>query len=210
MKVNLFFILTFALLLSCKQNHAPKIEVTDPTRPQQSNLNPGHPRALLIAELSKFSSAVSRKNKEEILSYFTFPLADTAVSFFEVDSLFDKQRQEHNGAITHSMFLNSFDSIFSLTEMNEFNNLFKAVDLNGLKTKDEISKEVHSKNEGCYYIYSVSISGSEVTLQYGTNTDDEYLKAHTDEGEVCGEYAAIWVFKFEGEKIRFLKHQVAG
>lgn len=210
MKVNIFLLLALALLLSCKQKHTQKIVATDSIRPQESNLNPGDPRAALIEELSKFGSAVERKNKAEILSYFTFPLADTAVNFFEVDSLFDKQRQEHNGAITRSMFLNSFDSIYTLTEMNEFNNLFKAVDVNELKTKDEISKEVHSKNEGCYYIYSIRVSGDEVTMQYGTNTDKDYLETHPDQGEVCAEYAAFWVFKFDGKKIKFLKHQIAG
>ncbi|WP_316797766.1 hypothetical protein [Pedobacter frigidisoli] len=184
--------------------------ITDSVTRLESKNIVSNPRAILIAELGRFSSAIAKKDKQEILSYFTFPLTDTSVNFFEVDSLFDKQRQEHHGAITHSMFLNSFDSIYTLTEMNEFNNLFKTVDVNGLKTKDEISKEVHSKNEGCYFIYSITVRGNEVILKYGTNTDAEYMKAHPDEGEVCGEYAAIWIFKFDRQKISFLKHQIAG
>ncbi|WP_156166690.1 hypothetical protein [Pedobacter sp. BMA] len=210
MKTYIIFLIAFSLLLGCKQKNDKKITAADSLVQGKQKIIANSPRLILITELGKFRDAIAKKDKEQILSFFTFPLADTAVNFFEVDSLFDKQRQEHHGAITRNMFLKSFGSIYTLTEMDEFNNLFKAVDLKELKVKDEISKEVHAKNEGCYFIYSITVRGNEVTLQYGTNTDAEYLKAHPDEGEVCGEYAAIWIFKFDGKNIRFLKHQIAG
>lgn len=38
-----------------------------------------------------------KKNKTEILSFFKFPLEDTSVSLFKVDSLFDAKRKLRGG-----------------------------------------------------------------------------------------------------------------
>ncbi|MEO5911627.1 MAG: hypothetical protein ABIP95_12110 [Pelobium sp.] len=167
-------------------------------------------RENIISEIKRFRSAMTTKNRNEILSFFDFPLADTAVNFFEVDSVFDQKRKLHDGAITKEMFAGSFDRIYDMTDMLEFNNLFADMDLELLKDENSIKKEKRPPNDGCYYIYLISIKNNLVYFQYGTNSSDDYRKTHPDEEEVCDEYAQMWTFKFDGKHLKFLKHRIAG
>lgn len=209
MKHIILSISMLLMLAACqnKNERKPaKAVVTDTVEKKEMR----NEREIIITELSKLKTAFAQKDKESILSYFNFPLADSSVNFFEVDSVFDKQRLENNGAITRGMFANAFDKIYTFTEMNEFNKLFKLLDIEELKDRDEISKDVHIKNDGCYYIYNIRIKGRKVMLQYGTNSDREYREAHPDEEEVCSEYAMMWAFELKGNKLKFLEHRIAG
>jgi len=66
------------------------------------------------------------------------------------------------------------------------------------------------KDEGCYHLYAIHIKNNEINISCGTNSNDDYRKAHPDEKEICDEYAQMWTFKFEDNKMKFLKHRIAG
>ncbi len=137
-------------------------------------------------------------------------MADTAVNFFEVDSLFDEKRRSNGGEITKEMFSGSFNRIYEMTDMLEFNTLFADVNLGLLRNQDQIKREKRPPNDGCFYIYLIAIKNDLVYFQYGTNSSDDYRKAHPDEEEICDEFAQMWTFKFDGEKLKFLTHRIAG
>ena len=170
----------------------------------------GIDRNKVILEIARFKQAINSKNKAEIMSFFNFPLEGSSVNFFEVDSLFDQKRTLNNGAITKEMFSGSFNRIYEMTGMVEFKDLFAAMNLELLKSQDNIKKEKRPKDDGCYYIYMISIKNDLVYFQYGTNSNDDYRKSHPDEEEICGEYAQMWTFKFDGKKLKFLTHRIAG
>ena len=167
-------------------------------------------RDQLMLEIERFKKAFTTKNKTEILSFFNFPLVGSSVNFFEVDSLFDEKRKNNDGTITKEMFSGRFNRIYEMTDMVEFNDLFANMNLELLRNQDNIKKEKRSKNEGCYYIYMISIKNDLVYFQYGTNSNDDYRKSHPDEEEICDEYAQMWTFKFDGQKLKFLTHRIAG
>jgi len=166
-------------------------------------------RKRIIAELNKLSSAIAKKDKSVILSFFNFPLADSTVNFFEVDTVFDAKRQA-NGEITKEMFSNSFNNLYELTDMAELNALFKYLNTADLMKKSHIDYTKEVEDDGCIYLYGISIKGIEVYLNYGTNSSDSYRKKHPDEEEVCSEYGVSWGFKFDGEKLKFFQHRIAG
>lgn len=208
---NFLFIIVLLGFCSCKQ----KVKVSDSTdtttvllpvqKPQTTN-----DREKIIVELNKFSDAIAKKDRSAILSFFNFPLADSTVNFFEVDSVFDAKRKLSNGAITKEMFSNSFETIYERTEMNEFNTLFNHINTNDLAKKSHIDYTKKAKDDGCIYLYGITIKGNDVYLNYGTNSNDDYRETHPDEEEVCGEYGVSWEFKFDGEKLKFFKHRIAG
>ena len=167
-------------------------------------------RDQIITEIKRFKAAVATKNKTEILSFFEFPLADSSVNFFEVDSVFDQKRKLNDGAITKGMFAGSFNRIYEMTDMVAFNDLFADMDLELLKSQHSLKKEKKPKNDGCYYIYLISIKNDLVYFQYGTNSNDDYRESHPDEAEVCDEYAQMWTFRFDGKRLKFLTHRIAG
>lgn len=214
MKNNLLLIALSIILLSCNSGSGVKTKTEvkpDTISVSQSNKNADSTdkRESIISELNKFSDAVAKKDKATILSFFNFPLADSSVNFFEVDSVFDAKRKLNNG-ITKEMFAHSFNTIYQQTDMTELNNLFKNLNTNDLHVKDKIDFTHKLYDDGCYYLYSIQINNDEVLISYGTNSNDDYRKAHPDEEEVCDEYAQMWIFRFDGNKLKFIKHRIAG
>jgi len=203
------------IFLSCRTDHKEKLkadvkpDIAAIVKPNQGPENITE-REKIIIELNKFSDAIAKEDKTVILSFFDFPLADSTVNFFEVDSIFDAERGVNNGAITKKMFANSFKTIYDKTDMIELNNLFNHLNTNDLEKKDRIDFASKEKDEGCYYLYSIHIKNNEINISYGTNSNDDYRKSHPDEEEICDEYAQMWTFKFADNKMKFLKHRIAG
>ncbi|MCZ4224045.1 hypothetical protein [Pedobacter rhodius] len=164
----------------------------------------------LIAELNRFKLAVQTKDKNEITGFFIFPVADSALTVYDMGDEFDKQKVENGNAITKKMFIDNFNSLYSYLDFDEFSNLFRYLKINEITTRNSLSYEHKPKNEGCYYTYHIDVKNTEVTISYGTNTNDEYFKKHSDEAEVCSEYLSIWVFDWNGKKLVFKKQMVAG
>lgn len=215
MQRNLLLSLLLIVLLSCHTDRREKQKAEikpDTAAVVKSNQSPesNSERGKIIMELNKFSDAIAKEDKTVFLSFFDFPLADSTVNFFEVDSIFDAERGVNNGAITKKMFANSFKTIYEKTDMIELNYLFNHLNTNDLEKKDRISFEHKVKDEGCYHLYSIQIKNNEINISYGTNSNDDYRKAHPDEEEICDEYAQMWTFKFEDHKMKFLKHRIAG
>jgi hypothetical protein len=167
-------------------------------------------RELIIAELKQMELAFRDKDVNRIEKYFNFPLADTALSLYEVNEDFDLARKANGGKISRDLFIKNFNDIYDYFQMGDFSDLFKAIDLNELKGKNELTSEQHIKDEACYSLYEISIESDTVKLRYGTNTDEKYREAHPDQEEVCGEAAFNWIFKLEGSKLRFVREITAG
>jgi hypothetical protein len=85
------------------------------------------------------------------------------------------------------------------------------VPLARLKDTSAVEADVKTANDVCAQFYSITVEGREITLQYGVYTNDAYRGKHQqDHPAECAEYAAFWVFTFDGEKLLFNRHQVAG
>ena len=200
-------------ICACHPTEERKITPKEKSAPiATSNQEPSpNSREGLITAIQALTQAMAKKDKSAILSHFNFPLADSSVNFFEVDSIFDAKRVANDGAITRAMFDDSFASIYEKTEMAEFKNLVKFLKVGDLADKNDISYDHIIKDDGCYYFYGIAINSSnEVRLSYGTNSNDVYRQSHPDEEEICSEFGVAWIFKFDGKKLQFLKHQIAG
>ncbi|QNK62799.1 hypothetical protein H7F33_20065 [Pedobacter sp. PAMC26386] len=213
MKKLVYFI--FAVLLifcSCKQESGSGKNEKGPGEDKmlKGKLGNSDKRALIIAELKQMQLAFRDKDVNKLENYFRFPLADSTLSLYEINEDFDLMRKANNGNISRDLFVKNFNDIYDYFQMGGFSDLFKAVDIAELKQKAELNSEHHVKDEGCYTFYRINIEGDIVNLQYGTNSDQEYRAAHPDEEEVCGESAFNWVFKLEGNQLRFVREMTAG
>lgn len=164
----------------------------------------------MIKQLQELKTAFINKDKNKIADFLTFPLTDTTLVLFDIDSVFDNQRIKNGNLVTRQMFMDHFDRIYDYINMEGFLGLFKNLDLNDLKNKDLVELERHIPTDGCYYMYSIQIKDDEVTLNYGTNSNEEYMKAHPEEEMVCGESTSMWTFKLIGKKLKLVRESVAG
>ena len=164
----------------------------------------------MLKQLQELKTAFVNKDKNKIASFLTFPLTDSTLVLFDIDSVFDNQRVKNGNLVTRQMFLDHFDRIYDYMNMEGFKDLFKYLDINGLKNKDLLELERRIPTEGCYYMYSIEIKDDEVALHYGTNSNEDYMKAHPDEEMVCGESASMWTFKLTGKKLKLISQMSAG
>lgn len=164
----------------------------------------------LIAELDKFKLAVETKNKTELAGFFNFPVADSSLMINDINAEFDRQRIENGNKITKDMFNDNFERLYEYWDFEEFKSLFEFLKPSELSGKNKLEYVYRPKNEGCYFMYHIDVKGNEVTMSYGTNTNNEYRDSHPDEAEVCGEYFSAWVFDWNGKKLTFKKQIIAG
>jgi len=209
----IYFLLLFVLIsASCNLDSGSGKKADDAAKhkAQQGKKTDPDQRDLIVAGLKQMALAFRDKDVNRIEKYFDFPLADTSLSIYEINEDFDLARKANNGQISRDLFIKNFNDIYDYLQLGDFSDLFKAINLAELKNKNELTGEQHIKDEGCYSSYLVSIEGDTVTLRYGTNSDEKYREAHPDQEEVCGEAAFTWIFKLEGNKLRFVREMTAG
>lgn len=208
----MLFTLTF---MACNESKKPTestekpidtVQISQEEQPAKTSTD----KEKLIAELNRFKLAIETKNKTELAGFFNFPVADSTLMIVDINDEFDKQRIENGNAITKKMFNDNFKRLYEYWDFDEFSNLFRFIKLSELNEKDKLEYVHKPDNEGCYFMYHIDVKGNEVTMSYGTNTNDEYLNKHPDEGEVCGEYLSAWVFDWDGKKLTFKKQVIAG
>jgi hypothetical protein len=160
-------------------------------------------REKLIQELKNLEVAFNHKDKIALSKYFKFPLGDSQISTYGIDRGFDNERKKNGDQITEKMFQKHFVRLYEYFQMEEFSKLFRNLNLADLLKKDQLSCEKHYKNSGCFYMYDIIIDTKEITLFYGNNSDDSYMKTHPDEQVVCAEHSYHWTFIFDGKKLYF-------
>jgi len=113
------------------------------------------------------------------------------------------------------MFINYFPQVYHDMQLDQLNQLFKYINVDSLNLKDSLVQEVRNSKEPYYRFYHIYIDKDAVTLEFGTNTNENYVdntkKAEDDEsfGDER-EYASIWWFRFDGKKLHFVKQMAAG
>jgi hypothetical protein len=168
-------------------------------------------RERLVQALQQLQQAIATKNKEAIAAYFRFPVASDDLQAFDIGESFDKAVAQNNYQVSQQLFLTHFDALYLNLEMQGMVEMFQNLRVDSLKNTAVKMVEASKPEQVCTHYYSITIEGSEVTLNYGVNTSDECAAKHPDE-EVseCPEYAAFWTFSFDGSKLTFNRHQVAG
>ncbi len=177
---------------------------------QNKQTSPQHNRKKLLQELQKMKIAFKAKEKKGISKFFKFPLDDSAIQVYGIDSKADLEVQDNRGRLGEKTFEKYFSRFYQYYQMEQFNKLFQNLNTYSLLKKDKAKCEKHYKNSGCYYTYEVSIEGDEITLLYATNSDEDYIEKHPNESIVCAEHTWEWVFIFDGQKLYFKKLFEAG
>jgi hypothetical protein len=174
-------------------------------------------RQTLIKELEKLKVIFASKDKEKIASIFSFPVSDTTLGIYIDDSLYLEQFRNNNDMTTRNMFLQFFPKIYESLQIEEVNQLFKYIDPKALIRKDTLQHEAHIKTNPCYKFYSITVEGNFITLSTGSGVNENYQSPSLASGdelqenssELC-EHILWWVFKFDGEKLHFVKQHGAG
>lgn len=216
MKLLIFVLTLSGIFVSCSNTNGNKsFTDTSSIEAQSGFSNSASQRDLLIQELKKFKAAFASNNKEIITQLFSFPLSDTAFVIYADDSTYLNEFKKNGNKTTKTMFLKYFQQVYRSMQFDQINELFKRLDIDSLKEKDSLQNEVRSTNEPCYKFYHIYLEKDIVTFEFGTNTNENYvddtIKTEDDEGsgDEC-EFASIWIFKFDGQKLYFVKQITAG
>jgi hypothetical protein len=167
-------------------------------------------KSRMIQELKKLKAAFDAKDKRRIADFFSFPIADSSLSFSRIESSLDEDINKNGGLVTRKIFEKHFTRIFEYFNMQEFSNLFKNLNIDILVNKNELHKERHLRNSGCYFNYSIAIEANEISVGFGTNSDENYWKKHPDAEIICEEYFSNWVFIFTNDHLVFNRMLFAG
>ena len=208
MKNPIILAVASVLLASCTHNDSHQLE-PGPSLPSASPQ-----RAALVGSLKKLGKAFKEKNAAGVEAYFRFPLADSTIDLYVDDSSFEKEREYSGGTISRQMFHRFFTQIWNDMQLEQLGFLFQHIDPSRLAATNQITYRDIRPGQPCYAFYEVSLLGDEVTLTFGTNTNDDYQAQAKDGGEEQSgdecEFASIWYMKFDGQHLYFVRQASAG
>lgn len=209
---SIFLVLiSVALLFSCSNSSTEK-QADDSDSAQSADDQKSGVRTVADA-VNDLRIILESGNKTEIAALFPWPLADSVMPVYLDDSVFKKNYTAAGDKLTQNMFIRYYDTISKFTNLADIIEGFKYLPVDSLKYKNELNKEFRDNKEPCTRYYNIRIEEEEVTLTYGTNFNNDYKdpKGKTDDEDVSGcEFASIWMFKFDGNKLKFYRYAAAG
>jgi hypothetical protein len=233
MRRNLIIFTALALLLSCNSTDKTKTAIDTASVNQQGDTTGSKTaiqttsvnqqsdttgskikRHVLIEELKQLKAVLASNDKEKIADIFQFPLSDTTAGIYIDDSSFNLQLEKNGGKTTRAMFIQFFPQVSKSLQIDELYQLFKQVSLDSLLQKDELISNLRISTEPCFKFYSILVQHELVTLSTGSGVNESYQSTSASEdeensSEFC-EHILWWVFRFDGERLRFIKQHGAG
>jgi hypothetical protein len=162
-------------------------------------------RQKLLSELTKFKIAFASTDKMVTKKYFRSLINDSVLQSISKNASLDSDDYNPGTLINRRMVDENFVNIYRDLNMNQFKKLFHYMSIDSLSFKDMINYEKHYQNQGCYYVYEISIDKNDVQIIYGTNSNEDYADRHPNLPAVCGEHSYIWTFLFDGKRLYFKK-----
>jgi hypothetical protein len=211
MRLHFLALVLAGFIFSCNNaNNDKQADGADSTR----NTGTTSPRTITDA-IEDLKTVLESKNRSNIADLFEFPMADTVMAVYLDDSVFKMNYQAAGDRLTKSMFLKYYDTIARYSNLSDIIAGLKDLPVDSLRYTNKIETEIKSKREPCVAFCSIEVNGNEVTLKYSTLANDEYVKpkgsSEDDESYVAGcEYASMWFFVFDGNKLKFVRQAAAG
>lgn len=121
-----------------------------------------------------------------------------------------------NDTITINLFLDNGlkDEVNPKGALNELTSIFSKIDLKDINWyRDEAIYKVATDNGFLIRETSLRIDGNEVIASVGDLAHSEIMKEPFKYGSNYyseSEYSSFWIFKFDGQKLRLERHEVAG
>ncbi|MBS1597514.1 MAG: hypothetical protein JST75_04770 [Bacteroidetes bacterium] len=178
---------------------------------KQNDTSDGERRRLILA-IKNLGQTIASNDKSRIESIFTFPISDEVFSPFITDTAFEHAKSRNNNLLSKKLFDQYFSTISTGLKWGEFRKLFDYLNPTGLQRKDTINFETLKKTQPCYMQYEIIVvEENTILFTYGRNTNGNFQsKTGNSEDEYCGEYSISWEFKFDGQKLIFIRQSAAG
>jgi hypothetical protein len=188
---------------SCNNSSDEKIVHTASTT---QNVQASDENQRLIDELKKMGMILSSGDKNKIAELFPFPITDSAFGIYLGDNLQEDYKKNGN-LITREMFLKHYSTFIQAQDLNGFRDIFKNLPLDSVTSKQPLFKERTIKGEPCIEFHKIEMRTDTVELQSGFSG---LADPNSSDADVGCEYNSIWYFRFDGKKLRYLFHAVAG
>lgn len=210
MRLNFLALLLAGFIFSC--NNANNDKQADGV---DSNQKAGTTSPRTIADaINDLKTTLESNNRSNIADLFEFPMADTVMAVYLDDSVFKKSYRAAGDRLTKSLFLQYFDTISRSSNLSDIAEGFKYLPVDSLRYTNELFKEFKEKKEPCTRSYSIEVENDEVKITYATNPNDLFVvpKGSEDDDQFYSgcEYASSWIFRFDGNKLKFVRQVAAG
>ncbi len=158
-------------------------------------------RDSLLSQLKNLKTAVLQEHKESVAGFFSFPITDRDFKIkVELDG-----KPNINSPFDKDAFIKYYHRSIS----SNLHDVLKYLDLNKLKTQNELTRKIipKDKKDECYYTYEIVIKNNEIIISSFTNTRTD-IKLSDD--DMCPEYMERWTFNMVKGKLKFKKIDIAG
>jgi hypothetical protein len=204
---RLLAIWAFPALVACGGATAPP--VVDDSLPTVMEKGPGR-REKLIAALEELSATFASRDPQRLASLFPFPVPDTVLQFYTDDQHFAEAMDQSKGLLTRQIFLDHFSAISESMMIPELDSLFRILPPAGLATTDTLEKTFLVRENPCARYYRMAVEGETIVLVTGIAANEQYQGDNAEGGSEACESASVWVFYFDGEKLRLKQQGIAG
>jgi hypothetical protein len=211
-----FISVVVVLLLSCSNGDTTKISNDTAVKEKTDTTAATILRQKLIEELQRLRTIFSSNDRQKIADVFPFPLPDTTLRVYIDDSTYFEQLEKNGDKTTRAMFLHFFPQLYSSLQIDELNQLFKHISLTGLLQQNALEHEIRVTTEPCYKLYRVEVEQQSVILSIHSYSNENYISSSSpndDMQENSSEYCESsfwWIFRFDGQKLHFVKIDAAG
>jgi hypothetical protein len=182
--------------------------VTD-SLPAVTGKTPGK-REKLITALEELAATFASGDPQRVASLFPFPVPDTVLQVYTDEPAFVEVLEKSRGQLTREIFVNNFTAISESVMMPDIDSLFRTLPPAQLATRDTLEKTFIVPDQPCAKYYRMAVEGETVVLVAGITGNDQYTGNAEDSSREMCETAAVWVFYFDGEKLRLKQAGVAG
>jgi hypothetical protein len=177
------------------------------------NAGTANPRTVADA-INDLKTILESKNRSNIADLFEFPIPDSIMFVYLDDSVFQKSYRAAGERLTKSLFLQYFDTISRYTNLSDITEGFKYLPVDSLRYTDSLTREFKDKKDPCTRFYSIEVANDLIRIGYGTHQNDLFIvpKGSKDDDRYFSgcEYDSFWLFRFDGNQLKFVARAAAG
>lgn len=196
-----------ATMLSCGGNPAPATSQDSLT---SAPVPTATRRDSLVSALQALAKGFHSQDPQSLARWLTFPVPDTMLLVYVDEPAFAAALEKNNGQLTQQVFLDYYPQIRASVMATELDTLFQLLDRDLLRSRDTAQQSVATVADPCAKYYRVTIEGDVVALVTGMEGNERYTGDPEDSSSEMCESAAVWVFYFDGKRLRLKQHAIAG
>jgi hypothetical protein len=166
-------------------------------------------RDALLNAIDRLAHAVEDSTGAAFAATLPYPIPDSVLFAYVEDQGYTTRFDRDGRVTTEALFRDYLPQISESLQLSEFRELFRQIPASALRSTDSVYRMTGRADEPCARYYLVNIVGDQIEFSYGSDHNDKYRATADAEEEVC-EWATIWMYRFDGTRLRLERMYQAG